>query len=109
MADLSIIGPDQGSKGCGDRRKGVLMTAERAGRVQEPTALTGDVQDPPEPRLTDGAGRSGESLRPDRRVLAKRDWGRCAVVRFVQDVETAAPFDEAPTRYRTGERMRLWQ
>jgi hypothetical protein len=85
------------------------MTAEQGERIQEPMAVTGDFQDPHEPWFAGSAGRSGNPLPSTGRVIAERDWGRCAVVRFVRDVETAAPFDEAPTRYRSGDRMRLWQ
>lgn len=76
------------------------MTAEQVERIQEPKVVPGGVTDPAESWITDDA-------RSDRK--AERDWGRCAVVRLVQDVETAAPFDEAPTWYRAGARMRLWQ
>jgi hypothetical protein len=71
--------------------KGESMTAEQVDRIQEPEAVPGGLP------------------RHDEKLIAERDWVRCAVVRFVQDVETAAPFDEAPTRHRAGDRMRLWQ
>ena len=85
------------------------MSAEQVERAQEPLAVTDDFQNPAEPWLTGSGHDPEQSLRGDPKMAAERDWGRCAVVRFVHDVEAAAPFDEAPTRYPTGHRMRLWQ
>jgi hypothetical protein len=85
------------------------MTAENVKQVQASIPATNDACGPPEPWPTDTVERSVELSRRKPRLVAERDWGRRALVRFIQDVETAAPFDETTTRYRTGTRMRLWQ